>query len=151
LSLDSRGLGYDDGLRLVGQTPDGTTVWLVASRGSGAAVYEEHLWEYRPSSGASRLVGDTSEVAVWWLIPSPDQHMLAVVQPFAGETTARQEPMPLHVIDARSGTIRVVARPPWHSGARLTPICWSASVARRLYFADEKDTLWRLDMAQPPP
>lgn len=145
-----QGLGY---LRVVGQSADGKTVWFKARVLSGpprAIRVSQELSRFDARSHQLTTTGSLGDLQVLTVLPSADNALLAVVEPWKPRDEKRLR-RPLHVIDAKTGSIHEVAWPPWPGDRRISPVGWSRTSPRRLFFVDERARLWRLDITEPLP
>lgn len=138
--LDLTALGLKC-VSLVGQSRDGSRVWVLARRGDACDLC---LWVYDASTCASDLVCYTRGVHVMCAIPSPDEKLLAVRQLPLPD---RGSEMPLYVVDCVAGRIRRLT-PAGPRSSRYAPVGWSTVVPRRLYFTDRRANLWRIDVPE---
>jgi len=158
LVTDSESLGLNNMVSLVGQSADGSKIWLY-----GGYVYRKHanaapyasggqLWVYDAIADTTELVCSTHSAGrvpargpkhVAYVIPSPDEDMLALVYPHPFPPYSPR--LPVRVVDCGSGTMHTLTS---QLGMRYEhrPLGWSATVPRRLYFIDLDHDVWRLDI-----
>jgi len=151
LVADSKSLGLNNLVSLIGQSADGSRVWLF-----GGWFQREHktasgvqLWVYDAIADTTDLVCDmdSDDVHIEYVIPSPDGKLIALgsrffVVPFSSASNRRN---PLRVVDCRTNAMHTLTR----SGRWMylhQPVGWSAAVPRRLYFTDLERNVWRLDI-----
>jgi len=136
LVTDSKRLGSNAWLDLVGQSADGSKVWLYGRYARGSAGGGQ-VWVYDAIAGTTDLVCNTGYTIVQGVILSPDEKLLALIsappKPFSIQRTA------LRVIDLRANIMHTLV-------GLLDPVGWSATVPRRLYFIDLDHDVWRLDI-----
>ena len=154
---------------IAGQTIDGSSVWICLSISSSDAIPDQVLFGTEEEAEALRgtysteiipdqlLEVDTStgawtQVAIarslpHLYIPSPDGRFLAEGCYIRWEIYP-DDPIyrSVELIDCSDGTVTSLKAGPYYEGYVPSAVAWSADVPGRLYFTDEQDRLWRVDL-----
>ena len=160
------------GSRIAGQTIDGSSVWILVRGKPSDPIPDQVLFGTKEEAEALRgtysteiipdqlLEVDTSTGAWTELatarrlphrfIPSPAGRFLAAGGGYSKPHVNYLDfPYDEHItlIDRGDGTVTSLREGRWSPG-RYVPsaVAWSADVPGRLYFTDEQDRLWRVDL-----
>jgi hypothetical protein len=132
---DSEGRAVD--AALAGRTADGDQVFLFTAG---------NLVRINALKGNCDVVPLSGPQPSWVMLPSPDGRLLAsvVYERTVSEFAAMEDRLAL--VDTLTGRVTMLRKGVTLPRYSYSAVGWSAKTPGRLYFTDELDRLWRVDL-----